>query len=120
MFIRHHVPQSGKSSTPPTPIKGADLGIMHTLAKARFWEQLVLIIPVTLSKNKNKTTKKDSDIWDGCEAQVVDCLPSKHQALIPNPVQKKKKKKKERKKTIFWHGSTCSTCLYSQILGRLR
>jgi hypothetical protein len=33
----------------------------------------------------------------GKVAQVVKCLPSKHEALSSNPVQQKKKKKKKKK-----------------------
>jgi hypothetical protein len=32
-------------------------------------------------------------------AEVVQCLPNKHEALSSNPTSKKKKKKKGKKKT---------------------
>jgi hypothetical protein len=33
-------------------------------------------------------------------SQVVECLPSKHEALSSNPINTKKKKKKKKKKKV--------------------
>jgi hypothetical protein len=58
------------------------------------------MIPYLKKKKRNPTQKRI-----GREAQVVECLPSKHETLSSNPNIVKKKKKK---KTLGWGCSSGS------------